>query len=188
MPPGSSHERPDDGQLAAGITQTEYFVQEIAEHQNRIYGYIFSMLGDHTATSDVVQETNLVLWRKKDRFKTGAAFLPWAFAIARLQVLAYVRDRKRSRQVLDAELIELISDETQQQATQIDGVRLALRSCLSELSSRNRDLIQTRYFQSTPVADVALKFDRGVSDIKVTLMRLRRKLRECVERHLVGEV
>jgi RNA polymerase sigma-70 factor (ECF subfamily) len=182
MPPDSSHDN-----SGVGLSDTEHFVQQIAEHQNRIYGYVFSMLGDHTSAADVVQEANLVLWRKKDSFKSGAAFVPWAFAIARIQVLAYVRDRKRSRHVLDAELVELISDEAQKQAEQIDTLRLALRSCLSELSSRNRDLIQTRYFQSTPVADVAQKFDRGVSDIKVTLMRLRRKLRECVERRVQAE-
>ncbi|MGB7344540.1 MAG: sigma-70 family RNA polymerase sigma factor [Pirellulaceae bacterium] len=168
-------------------SDTERFVQQIAEHQNRIYGYVYSMLGDHTSASDVVQETNLVLWRKKDQFQAGAAFLPWAFAIARMQVLAHVRDKRRDRCLLDSELVELISSETEKQSQQIDVVRAALRLCLSELSDKHQELIQSRYFGAASIEEVAKVFDRGVSDVKVTLLRLRRKLRECVERRMEAE-
>ncbi len=182
MNPDSNPERFDTERF-----DTERFVQQIAEHQNRIYGYVFSMLGDHTAASDVVQETNLVLWRKKDQFQSTAAFLPWAFAIARMQVLAHVRDRGRQRCLLDAELIEMIADESQQQSEKFDGVQAALRICLNELSAKNRELIQARYFDAVSIADVAKMSQRGVSDIKVSLLRLRRKLRDCVQRRMEME-
>ncbi|MDF1745393.1 MAG: sigma factor, partial [Gimesia sp.] len=43
---------------------TEQFVQQLTENQNRLYGYVYSLLGDHSRAEDVLQETNLVLWRK----------------------------------------------------------------------------------------------------------------------------
>ena len=43
---------------------TEKFVQRLTANQTRLYGYVYSLLADHSRTADVVQETNLVLWRK----------------------------------------------------------------------------------------------------------------------------
>lgn len=112
------------------MTKTDHsghFVQQTAEHQNRLFGYILSLLGDRHRAADVVQETNLVLWRKADGFLPGKEFLPRAFAIARFQVLAHLRDQKRDRFLLDTRLDEILSEESHQHAEQIDTVREALK-------------------------------------------------------------
>ena len=164
--------------------KTEFFVQQIAEHQNRLFGYIYSMLGDHARASDVVQETNLVLWRKKDEFRSGKPFLPWALAIARFQVLAHVRDRGRDRCLLDAELVAALADETEQQVEHLETIQQSLRLCLAELTPNNRDLIQRRYFRSASINEIASALDRGVSSVKVALLRVRRRLAECVRQRM----
>ncbi len=105
MPRPSKRKRPT-ATANQDLPADEYFVQQITEHQDRMYGYIFSLLGDHSRASDVLQESNLVLWRKKAQFETGQPFLPWALAIAKFQVLAHVRDRARDRCVLDPKLVE----------------------------------------------------------------------------------
>lgn len=166
---------------------TEQFVQQLTEHQNRLFGYVYSLLGDRNRAADVVQETNLVLWRKIDEFQPDKPFLPWAFAIARFQVLAHLRDHKRDRLLLDAELVEKLSEETERQAGQIDATRHALRHCLQLLTTGNRELIERRYFRSMPVADIAVAVDRSVASIKVTLLRTRRQLAECVQKRLAAE-
>ena len=51
---------------------TEHFIQSLTESQNRLYGYIYSLVGDHHAAADVLQECNLVLWRKFGEFREGA--------------------------------------------------------------------------------------------------------------------
>ena len=91
---------------------TEYFIKALTESQNRLYGYIFSLVGEHHAASDILQECNLVLWRKFGEFRPESDFIPWAFAIARFQVLAHLRDRKRSdARFVSPEIVELLHDE-----------------------------------------------------------------------------
>lgn len=167
--------------------KSEQFVQQLTENQNRLYGYVFSLLGDHSRASDVVQETNMVLWRKLDEFQPDKPFLPWAFAIARFQVLAHLRDHKRDRLLLDADLAETLSDEAQRQAGQLDSLRAALRPCLQLLTPRNRDLIEQRYFHAMSVANVAEALNQTVGAVKVALLRVRRQLAECVEKRLAAE-
>ena len=170
-----------------GSDKTEHFVQQLATHQNRLYGYVFSLLGDHSRTADVLQDTNMVLWRKIDEFQTDKAFLPWAFAIARFQVLAHLRDKKRDRLLLDAELAESISEETEHQAEHLDQLREALRPCMRTLSAGNRELVEHRYFRAMSILDIAQEVNRTVSAVKVALLRSRRHLSECIERRMAAE-
>ena len=171
----------------ASSDKTEHFVQQLATHQNRLYGYVFSLLGDHSRTADVLQETNIVLWRKIDEFQADKAFLPWAFTIARFQVLAHLRDRKRDRLLLDAELVETISVETERQAEHLDQFREALRPCMGTLSDGNRDLVERRYFRAMSIAEIAQEVDRTASAVKVALLRSRRHLSECIQRRMLAE-
>ena len=164
--------------------QSEVLMQHIAEHQNRLYGYIYSMLGDHVRAADVLQETNLVLWRKQHEFRVGEPFLPWAFSIARFQVLAHVRDRGRDRCLLDTELVELIAEETQKQAERFEELRQALRGCLATLSPQHMELVRARYFRSTSIDALARSQQKAASAVKVALLRIRRRLAACIERKL----
>ncbi len=166
---------------------SEQFVRQLTEHQNRIYGYVYSLLGDHSRASDVVQEINLTLWRKIDEYQADRPFLPWAFAFARFQVLAHLRDHKRDRLLLDAELAEKLSGEIEQGSSQVDSIRVALRACLQELTPANRKLIEHRYFNSMSVADIAEASDRTSGAIKVAMLRIREKLADCVQKRIALE-
>lgn len=168
--------------------KTESFVQQLAENQNRLLAYIYSLVGDHSRAADVLQETNLVLWRKLDEFQADRPFLPWSYAIARFQVLAHLRDRGRDRILLDPDLAESISEEAQRQAADVDEVQVALRTCLQSLSKTNRKLIELRYFDAKSVKDVSASVERSVGSVKVALLRARRQLAECVQSRVKAEV
>lgn len=167
--------------------RTERFVQQLAENQNRLYGYVYSLLGDHTRAADVVQETNLVLWRKLEQFETDKPFLPWAFAIARFQVLAHLRDQGRDRFLLDTELVETLSLDVEQKSERLEMVRTALRVCLKRLKDDQRRLVEARYFRQQSIADVAAEFGATAGAIKVRVLRIRRALGECIENRLAAE-
>ncbi|MCB1242244.1 MAG: hypothetical protein H7A54_05920 [Akkermansiaceae bacterium] len=59
----------------------EIFIRSLTESQNRLYGYVYSLLGSHQAAAEVLQMTNLVLWRKLDEFRAGSDFIPWAICV-----------------------------------------------------------------------------------------------------------
>jgi RNA polymerase sigma-70 factor (ECF subfamily) len=167
--------------------KTEQFVKNLTDSQNRIYGYIYSLLGDHARTADVVQETNLVLWRKLDEFNSESPFLPWAFGIARYQVLANIRDKKRDRFLLDEELVESLTEEAENQAAKLDLFQEAIRPCVKLLTQGNQRIVEERFYKSKPIASVAESLDRSIGSIKVALVRIRRQLADCVQKRLQVE-
>ncbi|QDT66675.1 sigma-70 family RNA polymerase sigma factor [Calycomorphotria hydatis] len=167
--------------------KAEQFVTLLTENQSRLFGYIYSLLGDRNRTADVLQETNLVLWRKVEEFQIDKPFCPWAFSVARYQVLAHLRDRKRDRMLLNEELVDLVSPHVEKQATQVDAMREALQPCLQQLTEANRELIEHRYFQLRKLSDIANLVDRTVGAVKLALLRVRRQLADCVEKRMTAE-
>lgn len=166
---------------------TEQFVRQLTENQNRLYGYVYSLVGDHSRASDVVQETNLVLWRKIDEFQRDQPFLPWAFGIARFQVLAFLRDKSRDRLLLDAELAESLSPLAEQNASQLDAARSALRPCMQLLTESNRLIVEQKYLKGMSIAAVAESCDRSVGSVKVALLRIRRQLADCMQKRIAAD-
>ena len=68
--------------------QKENFVRLLIEAQGSLYAFILTLLANADTAKDVLQETNLVLWRKNEEFEAGTHFFAWARRIAEFQVMA----------------------------------------------------------------------------------------------------
>ncbi|MEY2599802.1 MAG: polymerase sigma factor SigL [Verrucomicrobiota bacterium] len=161
---------------------TESFIRSLTESQNRLHGYIYSLLGNAHAAADVLQECNLVLWRKFGEFRPEGDFLAWAFGIARFQVMAYLRDRHREqKRLLLPELVDLLHDELAHSATQSEVRVGVLRQCLDRLPPKSRALVDLRYFRNQSMEQIAAEIRLSLSATKVALLRVRRALKTCIE-------
>jgi RNA polymerase sigma-70 factor (ECF subfamily) len=179
----SNDSRPPD---ADGDLNEEQFVRWLTDEQVSLQNYISMLLGDAHAARNVLQETNMVAWRKASEFTPGTSFSAWARKIAFWQVQAYVRDQRRDRHVFFSD--ELISQLANQHASRLDDEdtepRIALRHCLSHLSRPQLDLLRQRYEEDASIAVLARRTGKTPSAIKVGLMRLRRALLKCIEKEL----
>ena len=157
------------------------FVYQLTDWQNRLFGYLVTLLGSVHDAHDVLQETNLVLWRKMDEFETGSDFGAWARKCAYFQALAFLRDRKRDRHLFDDDLLAQFSDEETYAGNEADERILAMRDCLSRLPDRQRQLINLRYSKNRSVKQLAKDADKKESAMKMMLMRIRQALHTCIE-------
>ncbi|MBI1368715.1 MAG: sigma-70 family RNA polymerase sigma factor [Planctomycetes bacterium] len=160
-------------------TSTTRMAALITEHQSMLYAYIMTLVGNPVVASDVLQETNLVLWQKAEQFTEGTSFIAWARKAAYFQVLAYARDRKRSIFIFDDELLGEIAEESAKKLAAHDRQRSLLHRCLKRLSPRNRELIQRRYSPGGSVANLAREFGQSVGAISQALYRSRQALIDC---------
>jgi RNA polymerase sigma-70 factor, ECF subfamily len=162
----------------------ERIVGLIARHQPEIHRYVLSLLPDRMLADDVVQETNLVLWRKAAEYDAAQPFLPWALTIAWYQVKAARRDSGRDRHIFDDSLVEILAVEHREHDTREADLEAALEKCLGELSESNRSLILARYEPRASVQDLAAERKQTPTALSLTLMRIRKALETCIERKL----
>ncbi|QDT88660.1 sigma-70 family RNA polymerase sigma factor [Gimesia algae] len=167
--------------------EIEQFVQLLTAHQSKLYAYIRSLLPDSQAVQDVLQETNLVLWRRSEEFEAGSNFVAWACKVAYFQVLAYYRDHKRDSMVFNVELVEMLAKQNEEKLAGAQDLQRVLTRCVSKLPEQSRNLIQLRYASGGSVQSIAEAQGRSVGAVSQTLYRIRQLLQECVQKTLASE-
>jgi RNA polymerase sigma-70 factor (ECF subfamily) len=156
------------------------FIRELTGAQPSLWGYIFSLLPDHAAAQDVLQETNLTLWRKATEFQAGTSFLAWSCQVAYFHVLSHRRRARRDRLVFDEEVLAYLAERQADRAPELGDRLAALRSCLNKLPAASRKLLEQRYAPGGSVKELAEADGRSVAAISQVLYRLREKLLECM--------
>lgn len=166
------------------MAASENYIQNIIRLQPQLYAYILTLVNDVGAADDVLQETNLVLWRKFDEYNTDASFEGWAFRIARFQCLNYWKIRARDRLVFDEAELAKIAERAEQRLTEIGDQLHALRHCLSQLTPRQRELLEGRYGPDGSVKQLATDLGRTEGAISQALYRIRSALLDCIHASL----
>ena len=160
--------------------QHERLVQELTSSQTRLYGFILTLLPNRDAARDVLQETNLVIWRKADEFAPGSGFWAWATQIARYQVLSHFRDSGRDRLVFDEAVIENLATAAEQHSADPDRVRV-LVACVKKLPPAQAEAVALRYRGESSIDEIARERGQTVAAVKMLLLRARRALLKCME-------
>ncbi len=73
--------------------QHDHFLRLFMEHEESLRVFVRSLLFSRDEEREVMQEVAIVLWRKFDAGMNSSAFCRWAFGVARMEVLAFRRDR-----------------------------------------------------------------------------------------------
>ena len=160
----------------------EEFVSELTAHQSSLRAFILSLMPGESDVDDVLQRTNLTLWRKRESFTLGTNFRAWAFEVAKWNVRSSFKDKKRKHWlVFDEELTSAVADQmlTQTQISTSDR-QAAMRECLSKLREIDRHLLISHYEVGESLAEFAERTNRSRKGLKVALFRLRATLRRCI--------
>ena len=131
---------------------------------------------------DVLQETLVTLWKKRDEFDATKEFLPWACGIARFKVREFWRKRPRWESFANDDLMELIDERSAAMEPEISLRSEKLTDCQTKLPEGQRDTLQRYYTGEESLNALALREGRTVDAIYKLLQRVRRALLECIER------
>ena len=149
--------------------------------------FIRQQVPSRTDADDILQEVAVVLWEKFDEFRAGTSFTAWACGIARYKILAWLRDKGRDRMVLDADVVELIADDSLRAESHLEQQREALEKCFRKISAADRDLLTQAYRRDTTIRDVAAASGRSPNGFYQWLHRMRLLLLECISHELAEE-
>jgi len=176
MPPSSSP-----------LPPSAEFITLVTRAQRTLHAFIVSMVRHAADADDVLQETNIVLWRKSAEFDTAREFLPWAMRVAQLQSLAHLKRRQRARVSFDDELLALVAKEAIAEVAEADARRVALAGCLQKLDTEQRALVAQRYEPGDSVNEIAVARGTTPKALSEMLRRIRHALLLCIERSMAQE-
>lgn len=97
------HGSPDELELVARSRQRDHeaFGQLIERYEDQIYNLACRMVGEHSESQDVVQETFLAAYRALPEFRADARFSTWLYRIAINKCKDWLRTHPRRQEPLE---------------------------------------------------------------------------------------
>jgi len=167
--------------------QHDQFLRLFLEHEASLRVFVRSLLFSAEEQREVMQEVAVVLWRKFDSTLSSESFCRWAFGVARLEALAFRRDRARDRHTFSDDVYELLADTIHDQTEHLEAERRALEFCLQRLPEDRRRVVQAVYLSGGKVEQLASQLGRSVMALYKTLHRSRLLLMACTKSVLLRE-
>lgn len=167
--------------------QHDHFLRLFMGLEESLRVFVRSLLFNHDEEREVMQEVAVVLWRKFDAGMDSEAFCRWAFGVARMEALAFRRDRARDRHTFGDEVFELLSQTVLDQSDTLEAERRALETCLQKLPEDQRSLVRAAYEPGVKIDRLATRLGRTAMSVYKTLHRIRLTLMDCTQRVLATE-
>ena len=170
-----------------GSDRTEEFVKLLTQHQPEVFHFILSLLPQRADADDVLQDTNLLLWKKFDTYQSGTNFRAWAMQIASFRVKKFIEQRQQSKLQFGEAFVDQVAAMAVGELENLSRRQVALEQCLQELPAKDRKLIELRYLATGSLAAVAKATSRSTQAVYKGLQRARDALYLCVEGKLEVE-
>ncbi len=167
--------------IAAARAGDEPALEEVIRHyQDRIAGYVISLVGKNPAELDDLCQTVFVkMALSLSRLKSIDHFEPWLFTIARNVCRDYLR-RSRSRSFF----VPLSRDHDRIPAEEAEEPRLAsgaIEMALARLSARERELIELLRGRDYSYEELSRLTKTSVRAVAGRLFRARSRLRRLLQ-------
>jgi len=166
---------------------SERFLALLTSHQSSLYAYIVSLLPNRQQADDILQETNMVLWRKGEEFQEGTSFIAWACQIAYFNVLSHRRRMSRDRHMFGDDLFDYLAERQCERIDAVEDREQALKRCLAKLPAKQRELIEARYQPGASVRRMAGERETSEGALSQSLYRIRATLLDCIKRNMPSE-
>lgn len=167
---------------ASDSRRTDEFVREFTRSAQRLYAYIFTLMGNDAGADDVFQEASAKAWEKFDEYQSGSDFFAWICSIARFKAMSYFDARRRRPQSFSDAFIDAVESDIAAMSDSLDGEMTALADCYRKLRPEDRELIDRRYLPGADTRQLAAAIGRPLSTVYRMLTRVHRELLECIER------
>ncbi len=169
-------------------TVSENFIRDLTQSQDRLFTYIFSLIGNVDESRDVLQEVNQSIFLKADKGIQIGSFLAFARKIAHDKVQDFWRSKNRKRVLFDHDLLESISCEINEVMDEYDERLSALKVCVEKLPVKKKKMLIQRYTSGMSVKDIGAECNRTAKAVTMMLSRVRLQLLNCISNQIARDV
>jgi RNA polymerase sigma-70 factor (ECF subfamily) len=158
------------------------FQTDILPLKNQLYRLALRITLDSAEAEDIVQETLIKVWDKRDSWTDIENIEAFCYTICRNKALDYVKSQGSQSESLDASQTERpdSSYTPSQQTIANDEVEM-VRNIVNTLPEKQRSCIQLRDFEGKPYKDIARLLNMTEEQVKINIFRGRKTIKERFE-------
>jgi RNA polymerase sigma-70 factor (ECF subfamily) len=182
---GSKPRARREADLSARNPQISEFADLYDQYFPKVFAYVYGKVQHKEAALDIVSDVFEKAFVKKQSLRSADAFGSWLFTIARNEVASHWRKEKPAAKAMQdaAWNNELIHQPPSPEDTLLHQERLHhLAGLLRQLPPREQEIISLKFDAELTNREIANILDTSEVNVRVTVFRALRKLRERMER------
>ena len=189
--------------MSMNIIDEASFAELTERHRRELRAHCYRMLGSFDEAEDLVQETMLRAWRRRDGFQGRSSLRTWLYTIATNACLDQLRRRPRQpappvRMPGQPDFVEISwlepfpdslaepvaapEDQPDAVAVATETIELAFLIAIQQLPPRQRAVLILRDVVDWSAAQTAEALDMTVASVNSALQRAKATLREVAQR------
>jgi len=157
----------------------------INRHQSKIYGFIYSKIGDRDLSDDIFQDTfiKVIKTLKTSSYNEEGKFLPWVMRIAHNLVVDHFRKAKKmpfQRETEEYSIFNYMTDNSLNIEGQIITAQVEsdLAKLLDELPTDQKEVLVMRMYQDLSFKEIAeltgVSINTALGRMRYALLNLRK--------------
>jgi RNA polymerase sigma-70 factor, ECF subfamily len=163
-------------------------VSLLMEERDRLFSYIWAIVGDVHLAEDVFQEVSLFVIEKRPNASDKVQFRVWLRRTARYKAIEAMRRLKKSPVCLDDAVIEKLEGHWVRYDTMPESKLVSiLRECIRLLTPNGRKMITLRYVEGLRSGEIAKRLGRQVETVYQSIARAHQDLMNCVRTRLAAK-
>ena len=159
---------------------TPDFVAVYESHVGRVYGFVYSQVGNREEAEDLTSQIFLKVYNSLNRYEGRGSLEGWLFQIARVTVNDHWREKYKLPAIPIPDGLDvpepLVSPDFNRSEREA-----RVRQVLDTLPSNYRDVLQFRFLQRYSVKETAAAMQLTETNVKVLQFRALRKAAELCQ-------
>jgi RNA polymerase sigma-70 factor (ECF subfamily) len=165
-------------------SQSEAVARAWVLAQPVVDAYITAAVRNFADAQDILQDVAVAVLDGAAHPPVDKSFAAWTIGIARHKIADHFRRQKRQQVPMDDDVLEVLAEAFAAPPDLWTAEGQALELCLRGVKGDARRLLDLRYREGHSPQEIARTTGRTPEAIRASLLRVRRSLRECIERRL----
>lgn len=152
-----------------------------------LFAYAYNILRNKPVCEEIIQETFLSLWMKKDNLQITASIKSYLYAAVKYQILTYIRSEKvRSSYALSyAIFTKRLVDNSNEENIHLSDLKFRLENEVSKLPEKCQQIFRLSRNSQQPVRTIASLLNISHKTVENQLTKALKHLRSSLEDFLV---
>jgi len=158
---------------------TKAFEQLFNKYHKKLYAYLFRLLKSKEDAEEIVQETFIKIWEKREEFIEGYSFDAFLFKIAKNSFISLTR-KKVNQKVFEnhPEIYTEIDSSTSENYIIFKETRDIINSIIEGLPPKRREIFRLRRIDNLSRKEIAEKLEISIPTVDNQLMKANSYLKE----------
>lgn len=162
------------------------FSHLIDQHKKMVFAVIYRMVDSKEDTEELAQDVFIKAFKSIKLFEGKSKFSTWIYKIAYFTAINHLRKKKMLQVPLNEALIANVSEATLNGLNN-DDQKKYIKAAMAYLKPIERELITLYYLQELNNKEVAEITGLSLSNIKVSILRIRKKMMGILNALLADE-